>query len=97
MRKYFYNLFPLEKNVNIVDLGNLKLGATVEDTYTVLADVLAELFRLRIIPIIIGGSQDITFANYRGYENIGQIINTFCIDSKIDIGVDAYKFNSKLI
>lgn len=95
VRKYLYNLFPLEKNVNIVDLGNLKLGATVEDTYTALADVLAELFRLRIIPIIIGGSQDITFANYRGYENIGQIINTFCIDSKIDIGVDAFKFNSK--
>lgn len=95
VRKYLYNLFPLERKVNIVDLGNLRLGSTIEDTYTALADVLTELFKNRIIPIIIGGSQDITFANYRGYENIGQIINAFSVDSSIDINPDAHVFNSK--
>ncbi len=95
VRKYLYNLSVLERTIRIVDLGNLKTGSTIEDTYTILADVLAELFKNRIIPVIIGGSQDITLANYRGYENIGQIINAFVVDSSIDIGLDAHKFNSK--
>lgn len=95
IRKYLYNLFPHHNQAKIADLGNLILGSQPEDTYSVLADVIAELLRMRIIPIILGGSQDITLANYRGYENIGQIINAFTIDSSIDLGDDPEEFNSK--
>lgn len=95
IRKYLYNLFPHHNQAKIADLGNLILGSKPEDTYSVLADVIAELLRMRIIPIILGGSQDITLANYRGYENIGQIINAFTIDSSIDLGDDPEEFNSK--
>ena len=93
--KYLYNLFPHPKEARIADCGNLIIGSQIEDTYTALADVVAELLHLRIIPIILGGSQDITLANYRGYENIGQIINAFTIDSSIDISADSEEFNSK--
>lgn len=95
IRKYFYNLFPHSKSVNIADLGNLKTGKDIEDTYSILAEIIAELLRMRIIPIILGGSQDLTFANYRGYENIGQIINAFTIDSSIDLAPSAETFHSK--
>jgi len=95
IRKYLYNLFPHHNRAKIADLGNLILGSQPEDTYSVLADVIAELLRMRIIPIILGGSQDITLANYKGYENIGQIINAFTIDSSIDLGDDPEEFNSK--
>lgn len=95
IRKYLYNLFPHSNQAKIADCGNLIIGKEIEDTYTALADVVAELLRLRVIPIIIGGSQDITFANYKGYENIGQIINAFTIDSSFDISGDPEEFNSK--
>lgn len=95
IRKYLYNLFPHYNQAKIADLGNIIIGNKPEDTYSVLADVIAELLRKRIITIILGGSQDITLANYRGYENIGQIINAFTIDSSIDLGADPEKFNSK--
>ena len=95
IRKYLYNLFPHPKEARIADCGNLIIGSQIEDTYTALADVVAELLHLRIIPIILGGSQDITLANYRGYENIGHIINAFTIDSSIDISADSEEFNSK--
>ena len=64
IRKYLYNLFPHSNQAKIADCGNLIIGKEIEDTYTALADVVAELLRLRVIPIIIGGPQDITFANY---------------------------------
>ncbi|MBP1630779.1 MAG: arginase family hydrolase, arginase/agmainase/formiminoglutamate hydrolase [Bacteroidetes bacterium] len=95
IRKYLYNLFPHRQRARVLDMGNLKLGNSVEDTYHVLAEVIAELLKNRIIPIILGGSNEICYANYRGYENIGQIINAFAIDSGIDMGHKPEIFNSK--
>ncbi len=95
IRKYLYNLFPHSQRAKIADLGNLILGLKPEDTYTALCELIAELLKHRVVPLIIGGSQDITLANYRGYESIGQIINAFTIDSSIDISPDAQEFHSK--
>lgn len=95
VRKYLYELYPNKEDTKIIDLGNLKIGKTIKDTYHVLGEVIAELLTNRIIPIIIGGSSDISFGNYMGYENIGQIINIFNIDSRIDFGNDMEIFNSQ--
>ena len=31
-----------------------------------------------------GGTQDLTYANYLGYENLEQTVNLTCIDNKFD-------------
>jgi len=95
VRKYLYRLFPHKKQCKICDLGNLRIGASTQDTYKILADILTELLKMKIIPIILGGSGDIAFANYCAYENIGQIINAFAVDSRIDLGEEADQFNSQ--
>jgi arginase family enzyme len=87
IRKYLYNLTPPQKTIKIVDLGNLIIGKTLADTYIAVGEVVAELLQMKIIPLILGGSQDITYGNYHGYELLGQIINVFNVDSKIDLGV----------
>ncbi|MDR0972125.1 MAG: formimidoylglutamase [Bacteroidales bacterium] len=95
VRKYLYDLSPKTSRAFVADLGNIILGEKVEDTYIVLSEVIAELLKLQIIPLIIGGTNDLVYANYKAYENIGQIINMFSVDSRIDLSPDAEEFNSK--
>jgi arginase family enzyme len=45
-----------------------------------------EFNKEKIIPIIIGGSQDLTFALYRSFDELEQMVNLVSIDSKFDFG-----------
>ncbi len=85
VRKYFYSLMPQEAYIKMIDLGNLKLGNQVSDTYFALGEVCAFLLQRGIIPIVVGGSNDIAIGMYKGYVNLSQIINIFSLDSKFDL------------
>ena len=86
IRKAFYKLFPGNWTHNIADLGDIQKGETVEDTYFALIQVLSNLIKNNIIPIIIGGSQDLTYANYRAYDKISSMINIVNVDKSFDLG-----------
>ncbi|MCL2289545.1 MAG: formimidoylglutamase [Bacteroidetes bacterium] len=86
IRKEFYKLFHWKNEVSILDLGNLILGKTVEDTYAILSDILAYLFEQKVIPVILGGSNDIAFANYQAYAKLEKVVNIVSVDSKFDLG-----------
>lgn len=94
IRNYFYELFPGDYNAKIVDLGDIIPGNTINDTYFALSSAVAELLENNVLPIILGGSQDLAFANYRAYENNGQIINIASIDSRFDLGNSEEKLSS---
>lgn len=87
VRKYLYHLFQGPFKVRIADLGNIVAGDQVKDTYFAVKTTVAELIRKKIIPVIIGGSQDLTYANYMAYEELGQIINIVAVDSTFDLGI----------
>ncbi len=95
IRKHLYQLFPGNWHTNIVDLGNIQKGNTVEDTYFAVSNLTTELLKKSIIPIIIGGSQDITYANYRAYDALEQTVNLVSVDSKFDIGSTEDELNSR--
>jgi len=95
VRKYFYPLFKHNNNLKIADLGNIKPGNTINDTYFALRDIAAKLLKKNIIPFIIGGSQDLTYANYLAYESIGRIINLVCVDMAFDLGNHESPMTSK--
>jgi arginase family enzyme len=87
VRKHLYHLFKGAGRLKIVDLGNIRAGDQVSDTYFAVKTVVADLIRNRITPVIIGGSQDLTYANYQAYEELGQIINIVGVDARFDIGM----------
>jgi formiminoglutamase len=95
-RAAFYQLHP-EANWDqpIYDLGEIKPGATINDTYFALASVVSELVKHQIIPIVIGGSQDLTMALYQGYEKLEQLVNTCSIDRSLDVGSADQSLHSK--
>ncbi len=86
VRDFFYTLYSGSFRPQIADLGNIEAGHNVEDTYYALKTTIDYLIRNNIIPIIIGGSQDLTYAQFLGYENLEQTINIVSIDSKFDLG-----------
>jgi len=95
IRDHFYDLFPGSYQAKVADLGNIKPGHTLQDTYFALTAVCAELLSKKIIPVIIGGSQDLTFANYRAYEDLGQIINIVSVDNQFDLGENDQEISSR--
>lgn len=86
IRAQFYQLYHWRKNVRIIDLGNLRIGKSVEDTYRALSEIIAFLIENNVIPIVLGGSNDLAFANYRAYEILEQVANVVAIDSRFDLG-----------
>jgi formiminoglutamase len=86
VRKYLYRLIGFKTSTKIIDLGNLKIGATIEDTYFALSSILEDLLKQNVLPIIIGGSQDLTYANFLAYQNLEQTVNLVSIDSKLNFG-----------
>ena len=89
IRKAFYALFPGSWTSTIADLGDINKGETVEDTYFALKTTISILIQKGIIPIIIGGSQDLSYANYRAYDNLIPMVNIVNVDSKFDLGDSA--------
>jgi len=95
IRKHLYQLFPGNWHTNIADLGNIQKGSSVEDTYFAVSTLTTYLLKNNIIPVIIGGSQDITYANYRAYDALEQTVNVVSVDSKFDIGSTEDELNSR--
>jgi len=86
-RKPLYDMFPGNSwNESIYDLGTIVPGESIQDTYFALSQVVSELVKSRIVPIIVGGGQDLTLACYKGFETLEQMINMCMIDSKLDVG-----------
>lgn len=86
IRKAFYSLYAGNWQHKIADLGDIAPGESVEDTYFAIKTVVAELLSGKIIPVIIGGSQDLIYSIYRAYDKLHKMINYVNIDSRFDIG-----------
>jgi Arginase family len=98
IRKEFYSLYPGNWNVSIADLGDLLQGDKIEDTYFALHKVTSFLLKNNVIPLVIGGTQDLTYPLYRAYDDLEQMVNLVAIDNKFDLGQEekALSVNSYL-
>ncbi len=85
IRKHLYQLYRGDYNLRLVDMGNIEPGASKDDTYAALSHVSRELISRKIIPIIIGGSHDLTYGQFRAYEISDIFVNLVMIDERIDI------------
>jgi arginase family enzyme len=102
VRKELYGMFPGNWKATIADLGNILPGNSKDDTYFAVKKIVSSLMKRKIVPIIIGGSQDLTYAIYRAYDDLEQMVNLVSIDSKFDFGkeneaITADSFLTKII
>lgn len=88
VRESFYALHEGARKSRIADLGNIKAGQTVKDTYVAVKTVVSELIKQGVMPIIIGGGQDLTYAQYQAYESLEQRVDLVVVDSRFDLNED---------
>lgn len=89
IRKELYRLYPGNWDASIADFGNILAGNSIEDTYFALKKVASSLIKNNIIPIVIGGSQDLTYSLYRAYDDLEQMVNLVAVDSQFDFGKES--------
>lgn len=89
IRKEFYGLYHWHKEVKVADVGNVKRGATLEDTYAALKSVVSEIIESGKRVVILGGSHDVTIAQYQAYVSLEKLIEVACVDARIDLDMDS--------
>lgn len=102
IRQELYKLFIGNWDAPIVDLGDVVDGNTVEDTYFAVKELVAYLVKNNIIPLVIGASQDITYATYRAFDELEQMVNLVAVDHRFDFGeadelISSHSYISKII
>ena len=93
VRRSLYELHQ-QKMPSITDLGRLKLMPTRKESFEVIQKVLAVLLQKNIIPIVLGGGHDISYAIYRAYADISKYVSLTVVDKKFDIGLEEDKLAS---
>ncbi|REJ85035.1 MAG: arginase [Bacteroidetes bacterium] len=94
IREKLYELRASGHPYKIVDLGNIIPGATVQDTYVALSTIMIELLKSGVFVIVLGGSQDLTFAQYLAYQKLEETVNIVAVDNKFDLGTTDVPLNS---
>jgi arginase family enzyme len=89
IRSRFYALYHWHKDVQVADVGNVKAGASLQDTYAALQSVVAELVEQGKKVVVLGGSHDVTLGQYQAYGSLGKIIEVACVDARIDIDINS--------
>jgi len=72
-------------DVKVADFGNIKTGASLNDSYAAIKTVLTELIRMKKTVVLLGGTHDITLAQYFAYKELGIQVEATCIDAAIDL------------
>lgn len=85
IRKKLYALKRSYVTYRIVDLGNLKPGYDLQETYTRLSEVCRILLEYNVLPVILGGSHDLTFGQYTAYEQLDKLVSLLNIDAFLDL------------
>ncbi len=85
IRNQLYKLHYWHKDVSIADIGNIKTGATLADSYAAIKIILKELLQMNKTVIILGGSHDNTLGQYYAYKDLDKIIDATVVDATIDL------------
>ena len=85
VRKKFYQFHYWHKDISLADIGNIKTGASLADSYSAIAIVFKELLQMNKTVILLGGSHDNTLGQYYSYKSLNKIIDATVIDATIDL------------
>jgi|688.fasta_scaffold01776_23 arginase family enzyme len=102
LRLALYKLFQGDWDLKMIDLGDIRKGASQNDTYYAVQQLTYTLQEYGIKGVFLSGSQDMTFPIYSAYQLRKKLINLVNIDYRFDLDsyediVSANTFVSKMI
>ncbi len=86
IREEFYRLVWNNWDFELYDLGDIIPGNEQEDTDFALKRVLEELWKMKVYPVILGGSMCLNYTVYKALSKLDKPLNFTAIDTKIEIG-----------
>jgi len=84
IRKELYKLARIPGKSKIIDLGNMKQGASFNDTIAGLTDILIYLAGENVFPVIIGGSSALISAVDKSFSRVRTKYSILAVDPRID-------------
>lgn len=84
VREQFYKLTPFNIRKRIFDLGDVPLAGSLEETHDTLTEVVKQVLRDNKRAIVLGGGNDISYADGRAVAEI------FGVDSWIGVNIDSH-------
>jgi arginase family enzyme len=85
IKEELYQLSAFNDFTKIIDMGFIRAGATSNDTYFGLAKVCSVLMRMGLIPIVVGGSNDLAYGQFLSYQDAEQEVNCVHADARLDL------------
>ncbi len=95
--KIRHQLYRLKRNTSptsIVDLGNLRNGPSLQDTYLRVKEIGELLIEKGLLVVLLGGTHDLDFGQYLAYEKAGKMVSVVNVDALVDILPDTTKGHS---
>jgi arginase family enzyme len=89
IRNEFYSLYYWHQDLKLADIGNVKIGKSLNDSYAALKMVVHELVMEGKLVVILGGSHDLTLAQYHAFADDKRLIDAVGVDAVIDINIDS--------
>jgi len=89
IRSEFYNLYYWHQDIKLADVGNVKIGKSLNDSYAALKMVIRELVMEGKLVVVLGGSHDLTLAQYHAFADDKRLVDAVGIDAVIDINIDS--------
>ncbi|MGB7208136.1 MAG: formimidoylglutamase [Pyrinomonadaceae bacterium] len=84
IREQFYKLTPFNIKRRIFDLGNVKIGASLEETHETHFEVVSQVLRDGKRIIVLGGGNDISYPDGKAMAEV------FGVEKWIGINIDAH-------
>jgi formiminoglutamase len=92
IRAVLYRLTPADapsgqdiRRLSVLDLGNLRPLATLEDSQAALGSVVGQVLEAGAVPIILGGGHETAYGHYLGYCNAGMRPSIVNLDAHLDV------------
>jgi formiminoglutamase len=92
IRHWLYRLTPWDCSENIsladpppLDLGNVRVSADLEESQTMLAEIVAAVLERGGIPIVLGGGHETAYGHYLGYAAGQRKVGIINIDAHLDL------------
>ena len=68
-----------------MDLGNLNIGHDLSETYVRVSEVCRILLESNVLPLLIGGTHDLDYGQYCGYETLEKLVSFLNVDAFLDL------------
>lgn len=85
IRHKLYSLKRGQSPYKIADLGNLRPGVDLQETYNRIRTLGEYLMGQQVLPIYIGGTHNLDYGQYLSYEGMHKLVSMLTVDAKIDM------------